>query len=367
MYCSNCGKEISVSDKFCSYCGSPVQQPVQQTMQQQPMQQNQQGQYQQPVWGQQNNQQINWGEQTSQQQVNWQQPSNYVNRGYQNAPQQMPFQTFYNMPQKDTFYVRKLPMVLIVFLTLTFFVSSWFMNGSSLLIATIFPMIQGIILLTLIYKLDKIEPEPIGLLVTLFVAGGIFVVIAAIIMELALEFVIGLMVPQGTVLFAILNAFVVAAFSEEICKYAALKKLTWRHPAFNYRFDGVVYATTVAMGFEFIENLEYMLMSTIGTAFVRSAFPGHCIFGIYMGYYYGQAKSLELRGDIVGSAKMRRKGVLIAILIHGTYDAICMIPAASDNIWIMLLFMIALAAIMCVLNVKAYKNIKVFSHEDKPV
>ena len=25
MFCANCGKEVSAGDKFCAYCGSPVQ------------------------------------------------------------------------------------------------------------------------------------------------------------------------------------------------------------------------------------------------------------------------------------------------------------------------------------------------------
>lgn len=269
--------------------------------------------------------------------------------------------------QKDTFYVRKLPLVMIVFMTIGLIIASFTMGEGSMLFAMGISFLQGIILIVLIYRLDRVEPEPVPLLVKLFLMGAILLPIVAMIIEMAIEAVVNVVTMPGTVINSILDAFIVAAFTEEICKYAVLKKLTWRHPSFNYRFDGVVYSTTVAIGFEVVENLLYLIDSDASTAYLRSAFPGHCIFGIYMGYYYGQAKSLELMGDINGSARMRRKGVLTAILIHGIYDSVAMVCSATENEMVILTCMLALVIIMCVLNVNAYKNIKKFAHEDTHV
>ncbi|WP_408072523.1 PrsW family glutamic-type intramembrane protease [Butyrivibrio sp. JL13D10] len=269
--------------------------------------------------------------------------------------------------QKDTFYVRKLPLVMIVLMTLGLIITSFTMGAGSMAVAMAISFLQGIILIVLIYRLDRIEPEPVSLLVKLFMLGAILLPIVAMIMESVIEAMVDVISAPGTVTNSILDAFLVAAFTEEICKYAVLKKLTWKHPSFNFRFDGVVYSTTVAIGFEVAENLLYLVGSDASTAFLRSAFPGHCIFGIYMGYYYGQAKSLELMGDSKGSARMRRKGILTAILIHGIYDSVAMVCSASEDEILIFTCMLALVTIMCVLNVNAYKNIKRYAHEDTHV
>ncbi len=331
MFCTHCGAKIEDGAKFCDNCGSPVQITAQP--------QNPQMQVPPPV-----------------QQSTAQMP----NQNIQVPPVQ-------EIEQKDTFYVRKLPLVMIVFLTLGLLFTSFTMGAGSMTFAMLISCAQGIVLIVLIYRLDSIEPEPVNLLVKLFCLGAFLLPIVAMAVETAIQFVVNFIFSPGTELNNIATAFIVAAFTEEMCKYLVLKKLTWNHPAFNYRFDGVVYSTTVAIGFEVVENLLFLIGSTASTAYLRSAFPGHCIFGIYMGYYYGQAKALETSGDIEGSAKMRRKGVINAIIIHGIYDSVCMIGSGSDNDLLIFGSLIALIVIMCVLNVNAYKNIKKFAHEDKPV
>ena len=91
------------------------------------------------------------------------------------------------------------------------------------------------------------------------------------------------------------------------------------------------------------------------------------VFGIYMGYYYGIAKSHEIHGDLEGSKKLRKKGLIITILIHGGYDFLCMLGSSSENELIQILTGLLLLISMVVLNVTAYKNIKKYAYYDSPV
>ena len=331
MFCSNCGTELPEGAVFCCNCGTKLSaagsasaQPVNP----EPMMQNQ-----------------------SIQSGNVSQPSRDV-----------------IMPgQRDTFYVRRMPIVMITLLTIGLTLSAAFTDDASMSIALAVSCIPGIVLLFLIYRLDAIEPEPVPLLVRLLLSGGLLVTIAAAFIELVLDGAIAMIIPEGTVIYAFLDAFIVAAATEELCKYYFLKKYTWKNPAFNYRFDGVVYSATVAIGFEIVENVLYLIDSTAGTAFARAAFPGHCIFGIYMGYYYGQAKTLELDGDIAGAKALRCRGIITAILIHGAYDFICFMGDVWDSDVFSVLIGLVLTAVMVVLNVNAYRNIKRFAKEDTPV
>ena len=169
------------------------------------------------------------------------------------------------------------------------------------------------------------------------------------------------------VIYSVLEAFIVAATVEELGKYAALKFGSWKHPAFNFRFDGIVYAATVAIGFEVVENLLYIWQYGFGTALIRTAFPGHLVFSIYMGYYYGLAKSYEANGDIIRSKKARRKAIGFPLLIHGIYDTICFWAELNDSTWYVLGSFALLLVIMLALNVTAYINIKKYAYEDQPI
>lgn len=79
--------------------------------------------------------------------------------------------------------------------------------------------------------------------------------------------------------------FVVPGFIEEGIKYRVLLRRTWNEPNFNYRFDGVVYAVFVSLGFAAVENVMYVLTSGFSTAVARAIFsiPGHAMFGVVMG------------------------------------------------------------------------------------
>ena len=328
MVCSNCKAVIQDGARFCSNCGAPVTAGVQMTppggqpytMQGQPLQ----------------------------------------GQGYNPMPQAA-------VVQEQTFVVRKMPIILIIVLTFGFIISSLFMENGSMDVAMAVSCLPGIILLFLIYKMDRIEPEPKGLMIKLFLAGGFIATTAAVIIETIVESVLGILIYDNGILYCFAQAFIVAAATEELCKYTLLKLFTWKHPAFNFRFDGVVYSTAVAIGFEVVENVLYLIDSTANTAFTRAAFPGHCIFGIYMGYYYGQAKARQLAGDNRGAKALRRKGVLTAILIHGTYDFICFFSEIFESELIQILLFFALTIVMVILNVTAYKNIKKYAFEDKPV
>ena len=349
MFCVNCGAQIPDGARFCTACGAAVEAN---TPPQTPQSQT-------PAGGQTQIPQMQTPPVGSQDQI-----SRMQTPPVGPLPQTPQMQTP-PVVQKETFYVKRLPIIMIVVLTLGLFFGG--AGAGNMSIAAAVSCIPGIVLIFLIYKLDRIEAEPVGLLVKLFLFGGLLLPVVAIIVEMAVGAVISLITYEGSVLYCFLEAFIVAACTEELCKYTVLKKLTWKHPAFNYRFDGVVYSTTVAIGFEVVENLIYLIGSTADTAYVRAAFPGHCIFGIYMGYYYGQAKTLELNGDIAGSSKMRRKGVITAVIIHGFYDFICFIAQYTEYELIQVLTGLGLIAVMVVLNVTAYKNIKRFAYDDTPV
>ena len=210
------------------------------------------------------------------------------------------------------------------------------------------------IILFYIYFRDKYDKEPIGLLVKAVVAG-LLIVLPVIFVE---RLLMGLMPPMEKVGSAAYHAFVVAATTEEVFKFLALYLLVWKSPSFNEKFDGIVYAVFVSLGFAAVENIMYVTDGGMQTAIVRSltAVPAHALFGVTMGYYMGIARMYdELRTPYLW------KAILIPILLHGIYDFILMVEIG----WLLTFFV----PYVILLYVLGMKKLKVLSNASifKPV
>jgi len=208
----------------------------------------------------------------------------------------------------------------------------------AVLLASLAPVF---IILLYIYFRDKYEKEPLGLLVKALLLG-IVIVIPVIFVE---RLLLSMMPPSGRVAEAAYHAFVVAGFTEELFKFLALYWLVWKSPSFNEKFDGIVYAVFVSLGFAGLENVIYVLDGGIQTAVIRAitAVPAHAIFGVTMGYYLGIAHMYsELKGKYLGRA------LLVPIVLHGIYDFILM----AESAWLLLLFIPYLIALYILANKK---------------
>ena len=142
-----------------------------------------------------------------------------------------------------------------------------------------------------VYFRDKYEKEPIRLLL-LSLFFGALTVIPIMFLESFLAGFAGLFSGLSA---AAWNAFIVAAFSEELFKCIVLYLLIWKSRDFNEKFDGIVYAVFVSLGFAAVENVLYVMGNGVGTGISRAitAVPAHAIFGITMGFYFGMAKFYE--------------------------------------------------------------------------
>ena len=232
-----------------------------------------------------------------------------------------------------------------------------------LLIAALLP---PLFLMFMIYKLDKIEREPVGLIVKLFLFGALSCIPAAII-EVIVTKVFGTFMGAGSLLYAFIDAFFIVALAEEGVKHFVLKRITWMHPAFDYHFDGVVYAAAVSLGFAALENIMYIgldgasLSAGLSLAVSRGlmSIPGHCIFGIFMGIYYGRAKHGERMQQHNYCRRQMKKSMVIPVLLHGFYD-FCLFTGESLFIIIFFIFII-------LLDIIAYRRIRKSAREDTPV
>lgn len=201
-------------------------------------------------------------------------------------------------------------------------------------VLTLLAVIPSVFLLIKVYQADKVEKEPAPLLFKLFIKGLESAFFAAVVEALLINFGLntlvrlGLIEGEGSFLYHAIEAFLIVAVAEEGFKYYFLKKTTWNHPAFDYRFDAVVYAVFVSLGFATIENILYVWGSQIesGTGLQLSVYrgvlsvPAHCVFAVAMGIHYGAAKYAQGHEQFDLEEAGLRKALLVPVLMHGFFD-----------------------------------------------
>ena len=147
------------------------------------------------------------------------------------------------------------------------------------------------------YQQDRLEPEPIGQVGRVFIAG------------LALAGAIG--IPLTDELFrvqdwlyrdvrtTILGAIFVIGAIETFTVYAAVRLFIYDSPEFDERVDGVVYATAAGLGYATALNLRFIIANGgaalgAGEVYVTEIALAQAAFAGALGYFLGRAK-LERR------------------------------------------------------------------------
>ena len=217
-------------------------------------------------------------------------------------------------------------------------------------------LLPGILIIIFIIKKDKVEKEPPGLIIKLLIFGCLSCIPAIFLENFITPFGPG--GQEGDVAYSLYTAFVVAALCEELCKFALLKLGSWRNRNFNYRFDGIVYGTAVAIGFALLENVLYVAQGGISVAISRGlmAVPLHAFCGLFMGIFYGAAKKNSIMKERSKSAGNTFMALFVPFLIHGIYDFLAFMQTNGT--------MILLLVFVVVMYIIGIKYINKFSRED---
>ena len=225
------------------------------------------------------------------------------------------------------------------------------------ILAAVFP---AVFLIRYIYRQDKIEQEPVGLIGSLIVQG-VFAAFAAIAMEFIGQLILSHTVDSDDPYYVIYLAFFVVGLAEEGAKLFFLKRRTWNEPNFDFRFDGIVYAVAVSLGFAAFENVKYVFTYGLMVAPVRAvlAIPGHMSFAVYMGYFYGRARLKANYGNESGAKLSLFLSLATAVFFHGFYDAVAMIGTGGAQT----VFFIFVA----VMFLSVFALVRKESREDEPI
>ena len=168
-----------------------------------------------------------------------------------------------------------------------------------------------------IYIRDKYEKEPVLSLLKALLTG-VLIVLPIVFIEGYTNQLCGSL---PSLLNPLFKGFFVASLTEEGFKYFAFILFFWGSRNFNERFDGIVYAVYISLGFAAVENVFYVYKGgyEIGLLRALTAVPAHALFGTVMGFHFGNARFYPDK---------RKIQLLLAFLMpftwHGLYDFLLM-------------------------------------------
>jgi RsiW-degrading membrane proteinase PrsW (M82 family) len=167
--------------------------------------------------------------------------------------------------------------------------TGWTLVAAGLVLA----LIPALTWLVFFYQQDRLEPEPKGYILGVFVLGALLAQAVGIPL---LEDVFDVrrwlpLSPWGNLLGSVL----VVGFTQEFLKYAAVRYSVYSTTEFDERVDGVIYGTAAGLGYSVMLNIHYVIGSggvnlqagiirIIVTALAQASFSG------LTGYFLGRAK-----------------------------------------------------------------------------
>ena len=223
------------------------------------------------------------------------------------------------------------------------------------LLLTALAVLPAIVLCIYVFKNDRTDKEPVGLLLLLFGLGMLSCFPAGTVESLLISALDAIFAPFGYIntegilvlpgiagyLYTFIECFFIIAPAEEGYKFLILYLVTKKNKNFNCLFDGIIYAVFVSLGFAALENVFYVLSNGFMNAVTRAilSVPSHMFFAVFMGYYYTfwhvEGKIVTMEGQLrqtglvpAGVAAFvpggnRYKALLVPILAHGVYNFCC--------------------------------------------
>ena len=203
-------------------------------------------------------------------------------------------------------------------------------------IAAIIPMLTY---LFLIWRFDRYDREPAGLILINYFWGALGAIILTLFLDSILDLLIAFLVSEGKHV-EFLQASLSAPVIEEITKGFFLFLMV-QNKKFDNITDGVVYGGAIGLGFGMTENFMYFIANSSSTGtwlfivIVRTLFSAvmHCVATGTLGAFLGYAKFKKGFRKVLFALL----GLLIAMIIHSAWNSFISFESTA---WMGFIFMI---------------------------
>ncbi len=196
--------------------------------------------------------------------------------------------------QADAISIALLALFVVVVIGLESWLQPQFSPGGLLLTGVIIAVIPSVIWLAFFYRRDRLEPEPKGMVVQLFILGGLLA--AAVGLPLVEDvFAVSNWLGSSPIWAQLLGGLLIVGFTHEFLKYAAVRFSVYNSQEFDECSDGAVYTTAAGLGYATVLNIHFVVASggvALGTGSIRIVLTmlAHAAFAGISGYFLGRQK-----------------------------------------------------------------------------
>ncbi|HEY4722576.1 MAG TPA: PrsW family glutamic-type intramembrane protease, partial [Anaerolineae bacterium] len=168
------------------------------------------------------------------------------------------------------------------------------LSATGLVIAgLILALVPALIWLAFFYAQDRLEPEPKGYVLGVFLLGGL------------LASAVGIPVLRdlfhtndwlgASTLTGVLGSILVVGVTQEFLKYAAVRYSIFQSREFDERVDGIIYGTAAGLGYATLLNIQFIIDSNgadLRAAVIRIVITtlAQASFSGISGYFLARAK-----------------------------------------------------------------------------
>ena len=189
-------------------------------------------------------------------------------------------------------------------------------EGGLIALGLIFSLVPAALWLVIFYRMDRREPEPKRLVVTVYL-GGLLLAAALFQPVLGSLFAVDTWLYQ-TWWSQLLGGILVIGFLSTGIVYLAVRFLVFDDREFDERVDGILYAVAAGLGVATVVNFGYVTQHGgvdlgIGSIRMVTNALGYASFAGLLGYFIGQARFEKV------PAYYMPLGVTIAAVLNGVY------------------------------------------------
>ncbi|GGG17360.1 protease PrsW [Lysinibacillus alkalisoli] len=170
----------------------------------------------------------------------------------------------------------------------------------------------GLALFSYFYLRNQMATEPRRTLFHTFIYG--------LLITFPILFIQYVFIEEGVISHGFFQDVLFSSTMEEFFKWFILLITIYNHGEFDDPYDGILYGASISLGFATLENVLYLLTYGLDTAFLRALLPvsSHALFGVVMGYYFGQSKFSPKKGK----KTLIVLALIAPMLLHIIYNTI---------------------------------------------
>lgn len=225
-------------------------------------------------------------------------------------------------------------------------------------------------LLYMIYRKDVVKERPLALLKALlggFAAAIIITLIFGSFNALGINFS-DLSKKMGVFSY-LFRAFILSGFIEEALKLGVFSFLFKDTVDYDDAYDGIVFASFIAMGFALLENVLYFISYEKKTILLFRTFtslPLHFYCGIFMGYYFSRYL-IHKEYESPKAKIFKLKSFFVPFIIHSLYNLILFVFSDLSGGPAQIVLLLIMGGYFATLSYLVFMNVNNSSRHDRKI